>query len=494
MADAPQPPPPDESRRGLTLPGYRYLGPLNSLDRGVPRNRLDAAARKHDEKYHKITDYYKKTKNYREFEAQVRRADEEFLREVSEYTPESTYDQLAKWLAQGGIGTKYLIEENLTGVLYPLTASDEYTAYEIASSMEAINNNSVIGGGVRNNAHTHKFQFRKKFTFAIESTKATYDKTGDHTTYKTYIHSLPWQYIYFYLTEKEYMDMTTIFHTSRVTGVGIKITNLGNRTPFITSANAVNYANANSQTTIGIWENLEGTYPVKMGNTITSEMLYGKTIKNLAQGTDQDPDHSTAQAKIINNAIEYKLHNKNQEYLYLPPLIMEATILYNATNSIGPIYEKEYSPKDGTFHTTNERIHNETSHVIRNAHCPHMLNTYSGALSNTDLKAKHTKPYAKATVDNFNIGPDIFTSASQGLFMHSIGVGIIPLLNADASLEKAILNIMVETWINLECISHGTNLLMANENKPQPNTNFVKMSIDKKWSDAYTIAGAPMIE
>lgn len=476
-----------EESRGLTLPGYKYLGPLNSLNRGLPTNKLDAAAKKHDEQYHKITDYYKKTKNYKEFETQVRKADLEFLHDVKEFTPETTYDQVASWLATGGIGTKFLIEQ-VTGVLYP-TSSDE-PAYDIAN-METFNANSMIGGGVQNNANVHSFQFRKKFTFAIESTKATYTKDGSKTIYKTYIHSLPWQYLYFYLTEKEYKDMCGIFHTSKVTGVGIKITNLGNRTTFVTSANAVNFANANSQTTIGIWENLERTMPVEMGNEIKSETLYGKPISGLKQGTDQDPEHSTAQAKIITNTINYTIAN-TQKNLYLPPLIMEAKVLFNATNSIGPIYDKSYTPQDGTFHTKHDGLINENSTMIRMENNPISMAT-SGQTSAISLRTSLTKSYDNATVDNIVIGNNLFTNAKAG-FMPSIGVGIIPLLNADGSLEKSVLNIMVETFINLECVSHGTNLLMANAGGAQPNTNFMKMAVDKKWTDKYTIQGAPVME
>lgn len=478
---------PPEGSRGLTLPGYKYLGPLNSLNRGLPTNRLDAAAKKHDEQYHKITDYYKKTKNYKQFESEVRKADLTFLEEVKEFTPESTYDQVASWLATGGIGTKYLIEQ-VTGVLYP--TADNEPAYDIAN-METFNANSMIGGGVSNNANVHSFQFRKKFTFAIESTKATYTKDNSNTVYKTYIHSLPWQYLYFYLTEKEYYDMCAIFHTSRVTGVGIKITNLGNRTTFVTSAAAVNFANANSQTTIGVWENLERTMPVVMGNQIQSVNLYGKTIEGLEVGQEKDPDHSTAQAKIITNTISYHIAN-TQKNLHLPPLIMEAKVLFNATNSIGPIYDKHWTPKDGTFHTKNDGITNENATMIRTENNPTQMNTL-GQTKGISLTPSLTKPYESATVDNIVIGSNIFTNANMD-FMPSIGIGIVPLLNADGSLEKSVLNIMVETFINLECISHGTNLLMAKAGGPQPNTNFMKMSVNKKWSDKYTIQGAPVME
>jgi len=61
----------------LTLPGYRYLGPFNRLDKGPPQNVSDAAAREHDVAYERyieegLNPYF----NYNE-------ADEEFLEKVS---------------------------------------------------------------------------------------------------------------------------------------------------------------------------------------------------------------------------------------------------------------------------------------------------------------------------------------------------------------------------------------------------------------------------
>lgn len=49
------PPPPKKAKkddaRGLVLPGYKYLGPGNGLDKGEPVNAADAAAREHDKAY-----------------------------------------------------------------------------------------------------------------------------------------------------------------------------------------------------------------------------------------------------------------------------------------------------------------------------------------------------------------------------------------------------------------------------------------------------------
>lgn len=92
---------------------------------------------------------------------------------------------------------------------------------------------------------------------------------------KTYIHTIPWQYLYFYLTPKEFHDIQQCNHTARVKKVHIKIVNLGNRTPFITSAKTVSYANANSQTTLGVFENMEELGPFLCGNNIQHKQLYG---------------------------------------------------------------------------------------------------------------------------------------------------------------------------------------------------------------------------
>nr|QWJ89500.1 capsid protein [Porcine parvovirus] len=68
--------PPAKRARGLTLPGYKYLGPGNSLDQGEPTNPSDAAAKEHDEAYDK---YIKSGKNpYFYFSA----ADEKFIKET----------------------------------------------------------------------------------------------------------------------------------------------------------------------------------------------------------------------------------------------------------------------------------------------------------------------------------------------------------------------------------------------------------------------------
>nr|AFR44450.1 minor capsid protein [H-1 parvovirus]4G0R_A Chain A, Capsid protein VP1 [H-1 parvovirus]4GBT_A Chain A, Capsid protein VP1 [H-1 parvovirus] len=53
-------PPAKRAKRGWVPPGYKYLGPGNSLDQGEPTNPSDAAAKEHDEAYDQ---YIKSGKN-----------------------------------------------------------------------------------------------------------------------------------------------------------------------------------------------------------------------------------------------------------------------------------------------------------------------------------------------------------------------------------------------------------------------------------------------
>lgn len=78
---------------GLTLPGYRYLGPGNSLDRGDPTNASDAAARRHD---YSCSAYKLHGKNpYIYFN----KADERFIKETDQATDWG--GKLGNWFFRG---------------------------------------------------------------------------------------------------------------------------------------------------------------------------------------------------------------------------------------------------------------------------------------------------------------------------------------------------------------------------------------------------------
>nr|QTE03915.1 MAG: capsid protein [Phoenicopteridae parvo-like hybrid virus] len=66
--------------RGLTLPGYNYLGPFNSEDNGEPTNASDRAARKHDAMYKQLSNKHGFLAPYFKFS----KADEDFIKETGD--------------------------------------------------------------------------------------------------------------------------------------------------------------------------------------------------------------------------------------------------------------------------------------------------------------------------------------------------------------------------------------------------------------------------
>ena len=66
--------------RGLTLPGYKYLGPFNSLNNGEPTNASDRAAKKHDAMYKQLSDKHGFFAPYFKFS----KADQDFINEAKD--------------------------------------------------------------------------------------------------------------------------------------------------------------------------------------------------------------------------------------------------------------------------------------------------------------------------------------------------------------------------------------------------------------------------
>lgn len=370
----------------------------------------------------------------------------------------------------------------------------------------------VVDTGVRNSTNVNVFEFRKKFNFNVKSTKYEYSKSdktdGTEMICKTYIHGLPMHKLFMYMTEKEFNDTTSIYHTTKIKKIYYKITNLGNRTPFITSAKTVSYANANSQTTIGIWENLEDIGPVNLPSNVTPLMLYGKQLKDFATTNNKTIDEkdygATSQSKKLDTRVQYRYYTKtkanddvkltNDGNFHLPPLIMMATKFYNATNSIGMIYEKTYEPIDGTINVLNNAWY-RPGFVARHDAPPFDIYQKNGYLTEAFIQRSHDlakQKYPEHTIDNFRFN-GMSTNSPTG-FINTVGIGILPLLNNDGNLEDSVFNFLIETSIVLEGHSHGTNLLMGPSNHPQPNSSAVKLTAAKrKFFDAFGVNGLPVI-
>lgn len=378
----------------------------------------------------------------------------------------------------------------------------------------------LITTGTNNSANTNSYSFCKKFAFNFESTLLQFEKSKaqDYIVahIKTWIHTLPWQFIYFYLTPKEFSDLQKNNHTVTVKKVKVKIINMGNRTPFVTAAKAVAYANANSQTSIGVYEKLEELGPFQCGNNIQHQDLYGYSYKyndnykaaGLTVGKLTDVhhhDHGAAQQpKFVDNRGSYIIHTHSKEQgieiplndinFYMPPLIQQAKIIYNATNSIGPIYEKEYVPKDGTIHKFNNGLVH-LGNVPRVQPQVTQLEIDNG----TNVQPPLTRvgiltqsKYSETTIDNTSFVN--LQGVPQTHVLHSLGIGVIPLINPDHKLEKAVLSIIVETYIELEGISHGTNLLMDYNIYPQPNTYYMALRTQNThFNNIYGIGTLPII-
>lgn len=379
--------------------------------------------------------------------------------------------------------------------------------------MEVPGSGPIIDSGVSNAKNTHSYAFTKKFNLNIKSHKYQFKKVsgtnGVEVSFTPYVHSLPWNFLYFYLTEKEFDDIRATNNEARVKSVSVKIVNLGNRTPFVTGQNTVSFANSNSQTTIGIWEQLESLGPVTLGSNITPTILYGTKLKDLpSAATSKDIAKenygATAQAVIVDNRVTYnfkatvKVNNDetdlNDGNFYIPSMIMQAKTLFNATNSVGPIYQKTYTPADGTFHSINNAFF--TSGIQQRPSAPPFdLNQTTGAMTETAITREYLNllpDYTTVTIDNIMFNSH--DNNSGGGFAHSIGIGIVPLLNLDSNIENAILNFIVETRIIIEGTSHGTNLLMGKSiNYPQPNIYDVGLiSHKRKFTNAFGICGKPI--
>ena len=102
----------NQVNRGYTVPGYKYLGPGNSLDRGSPTNSVDAIAQEHDVAYdHAKTSY------------EVRKADRVAIRK---FASKAVRGSGAAALGTLGLAGKYIIE-TVTGVLYPNVGTNVIT-------------------------------------------------------------------------------------------------------------------------------------------------------------------------------------------------------------------------------------------------------------------------------------------------------------------------------------------------------------------------------
>lgn len=107
--------PTEDQHRGLVPPPFKYLGPGNTLEQGIPYNEVDEDAREHDYSYNS----YKTVSDIEE-------SDKDFIKKSSDHFIEGLQGQgsisntIGGALGAVGIGAKHLTEK-LTGQLYPIS-------------------------------------------------------------------------------------------------------------------------------------------------------------------------------------------------------------------------------------------------------------------------------------------------------------------------------------------------------------------------------------
>lgn len=512
------------------VPGFNYLGPLNPLDNGPPTNRVDQAAREHDFAYAAAERRFDATGNSEEAHENIKQADQSFLEDLSQIEPESYTEAFGKFVGQVGIGAKKTVEGLLHSTLYPHfdkgdmdvvdasnTVSNATFVDNSASPMKSMLN---LGNGIRK-GNDISWNFQKTFQLGFKGQQTEYKKTNASqsvmqgmTEIKTYIHSLPWEKLYFYLTEREYNTITNGFHTAKVEYIKIKIYNLGVCNPVLNQKD-IAYKVFNPNSYLGVWRGFEKHGPVTLGNEITPKVLYGSSLlkldeKSMFGSIDVNSLGAITETKYVDNRVTYnkvtsrwKQNSKkdiDEAEIFLPPLMDMASLTLNANSHIGLIYETVYKPNDGLFHNKSFAFHNAA--VVQ--HSPFEQNidlADQGKMSDatyiiTDsvINNKPMLSYENATIDN------MFFRSLRGnptlSFIDTLGVGLFPKRDPSNQLIDSTLELSIQTEIGISAQAFGGSVLSGGKAEfPQSNPNNIYfIHKRKKFGNAYASDSLPTLE
>lgn len=517
------------SSRGFLFPGHNYLGPGNPENNGPPTNRVDQAAQHHDTAYGEAVKQFETSGDEQEAFQSIQEADDTFLSELSETTPGNYTEFFGKLAGQIGITAKKNIEGVLHSTLYPrfkreevmdVTDGSEENSH-VYSLPQGHPGTSLIslGSGVKS-PHQTKWHFNKHFEIALEShliqfskTEASTEATKGETKIKTFIHSLPWEKLYFYLTEKEYNTIVNSFHTAYVESVTIRIYNLGVNSQSIQSS-GVSIKSFSQNHYLGIWRGFEKHGPVELGSSLTSKFLYGCPLSDLPNKTsftnvETKYIGAVSELKPVDNRITYKsltsTYDKTQNKsvklgdsgIYLPPAYEMANLKVNAVTSIGLIYETTYKPVDGLFHNKSYAFHNNS--VIQ--HRPYDVNidlADNGSISDATYVISGSSDsdqisYEDATIDNMFFRSIQSNNALR--FVDGLGIGLFPKRTKDDKNVDANLEIGIDTEIVIRAEAFGGSVLSSgSSNYPQSNPNRIYfLHKNKKFGNSYTSNGLPTL-
>lgn len=130
----------------------------------------------------------------------------------------------------------------------------------------------------------------------------SYTEIGNCIDLVAYIHSLPWEKLLLYLTEKEYNSIRNTFQTATVESVTVNITNMGVTSPIEQGTNH----------TFGIWRGFERYFPTEFGKNITPKELYGLDLSKHPSSLNlsnipYDFIGAISEMKTVENRITYNL-------------------------------------------------------------------------------------------------------------------------------------------------------------------------------------------
>lgn len=219
--------------------------------------------------------------------------------------------------------------------------------------------------------NSNVWHFSKTFNIGFGSQCLQYKKvdasaelSNDQIDVYSHIHSLPWEKLYFYLTENEYKTITNTCKEAYVEGVRVKIFNLGVSHSEKLLSSVQHRVNGSSY--FSIWRGFDKIGACTPGNKITPEVLYGKPLSSLVESpfvrsVPKDDVGAISEMAIVDNRVVYHYtttcgeqvdHRKDQQML-LPSYLDKSLITLNADDDTGLVYKMTYKTKDGQLHKSS---------------------------------------------------------------------------------------------------------------------------------------------
>nr|WAY26506.1 MAG: hypothetical protein [Parvoviridae sp.] len=391
----------------LTLPGFRYLGPGNSLDSGTPTNKADSIARDHDFEYDSATskeDIYKS-----DFKAIGRFATNSF----TDFNPISRFGSTVGAI---GLGAKTAVERIKGDVIYPspsnlatkrgIEQSGEGSKKmatqdpEVSSSADVEMASAAAGGagggsvGTSNKdffysatpqgGQTFDLTFHKTYRWHIETTAPSYKKLAANTTEddRSYIQfkpgscfRLPVEYIFSYMSEGEYESLKK-YTLVTCEGVEAGLYSMTPRLPFTTNESAALTANATAQIPIYKIDDTFANFNLLQYDT--TELTDVRT-KMVGDSPDDWPISTTYTENFPNISSRVTSRKLNLETIvrYFAPIrygdgsstpVRENTDMgqpsfhefkqevLNASSAIGPLWDYSYKPMNNVAWINNSSM------------------------------------------------------------------------------------------------------------------------------------------